>query len=113
MTNLPAPVVLGLRSLVPSIVRTLVPVVVALLVRLGLRETDLDTTWLVNALTVVVTMGYYVAVRLLEKHWDKIGWLLGFPSSPVYVKGNVVTATEIATPPTTTTVIETDRDNNT
>jgi hypothetical protein len=100
---------MGLRSLIPSVVRTLVPVVVALLVRLGLRDgAEMDDAWLVNTLTVVVTMAYYVVVRFLEQHWDKIGWLLGYAKQPVYVKGEVLNVQEVPTPPTTVTQVETD-----
>ncbi len=109
-STLPAPVDLGLRALIPSAVRTLVPVVVALLVRIGFSETSLDNLWLERVLTLVVTMGYYVAVRVLERHWEKVGWLLGYAAQPVYVKGEVLRAETVATPPTTTTVVETDVD---
>lgn len=108
--NLPAPIDLGLRALVPSIVRTLIPVIVALAVRVGFSKTGIDEVWVERALTLVVTMGYYIAVRVLERNWSKIGWLLGYPTAPVYVKGEVIRAETVPTPPTTTTVIETDEE---
>lgn len=107
-SNLPEPVSIGLRSLIPGIVRTFIPLVVAGAVRIGLTETSLDMRWIEWVLTGLVTMAYYVVVRVAERHWDKIGWLLGYPAQPVYVKGEVIAVTDVPTPPTTTTVIETD-----
>lgn len=109
MSPLPAPVDTGLRALVPSIVRTLIPVIVALAVRVGFSKTGIDEVWVERALTVVVTMAYYAVVRVLERNWSKIGWLLGYPAQPVYVQGEVVSAQSIPTPPTTTTVIQSTR----
>lgn len=93
MNTLPVPVETGLRSLIPSTVRTLIPLIVSLLVRYGLAQSTMDTAWLENTLTVLVTAVYYVAIRLLEQHWDRIGWLLGYPKQPVYVKGEVISST--------------------
>lgn len=92
MSNtLPTPVDTGLKSLIPSTVRTLVPIVVTLLVGWGFSETAL-TGPVTAVLTLLVTAAYYVVVRLLEQHWDQIGWLLGYPKQPVYVKGEVVSS---------------------
>lgn len=113
MTNpntLPAPIDLGLRALIPSVVRTLVPIVIALVVRVGFSETAIDNDWLERALTVLVTMGYYVVARVLERNWSKLGWLLGYPAQPVYVKGEVIAVVEENTPPTITTTVETVED---
>lgn len=109
---LPPTVKIALQSLVPSVVRTLFPVVFALVVRVGFNETSIDSAWLERVLTVVVTMGYYVAVRLLEQYWDKVGWLLGYAKQPVYVQGQILSVTpqpNVPTdPPTTTTEVVTD-----
>lgn len=96
-------------TLLPAVLRTTVPLIVALLVRKGVVEWLGITEALANsAIAVVVTLLFYVAVRLAERHKAAVGWLLGYAQQPVYVKGEVLTATEVATPPTTTTVIETD-----
>ena len=88
-TPLPAVIETGLKSLIPGVVRTLVPIVVSVLVGWGFSETSLNAPVLA-VLTVVVTALYYVAVRLLERYWTKIGWLLGYPAQPVYVPGEVI-----------------------
>lgn len=106
--NLPAPVDMTLRSLIPGIVRTFVPLLIAFLLRIGLTETSIDQKWVEWFITGVVTMLYYIVVRVLEKHWGKIGWLLGYAAQPVYVRGDIVQADEVTTPPTQTTVIEAD-----
>lgn len=87
-TNLPLPVETGLKSLIPSIVRTVVPLVISVLVGWGFAETAL-TGPVTAVLTIVVTALYYIVVRLLEQHWSKIGWLLGYPSQPVYAKRGI------------------------
>lgn len=89
MSNLPVPVETGLKSLIPGVVRTLVPLVVSVLVGWGFSETETSGP-VIAVLTVLVTALYYVVVRLLERHWDKIGWLLGYPQQPVYVPGEVI-----------------------
>lgn len=71
--------------MLPSIVRTLVPFLVALVgpwvaSNLGVGQDDLS-----NVLTVLVGAGYYVAARLAEKYLGgQFGWLLGHPAQPVY-----------------------------
>ena len=87
-TDLPLPVETGLKSLIPSIVRTLVPLIVSVLVGWGLADTNL-TDPVTAVLTILVTALYYIVVRLLEQHWSKIGWLLGYPSQPVYAKRGI------------------------
>lgn len=86
-SHLPLPVETGLKTLIPSVVRTVVPLVISVLVGWGFTETSLDGP-VTAVLTVVVTALYYVIIRVLERYWDKIGWLLGYPSQPVYVKGS-------------------------
>lgn len=100
-------------TLLPSVLRTLVPMIYALLVRWGVVEwLDPDDLLLTNFITVVVTGVFYVVLRWAEQHWDKIGWLLGYAKQPVYVKGEVLNVTDTPTPPTTTTTVETDEDPN-
>jgi hypothetical protein len=80
------------QTLLPSVLRTFVPLCYALLVRWGLIEwlglPDEAWTYLI---TTVVTTLFYVVLRVLERYWDKVGWLLGFAARPaVYVSGQVL-----------------------
>lgn len=68
-----------------SILRTIVPVIVALLVRWGVRDwLGVDDATLTGVVTVGVTGLYYVALRVLEKHFPAAGWALGYPAAPTY-----------------------------
>lgn len=77
--------------LLPGVLRTAVPMIYAFLVHRGVVEwLGLDSAIAENAITIVVTMLFYVVLRVAERYWDKIGWLLGYGKQPVYVKGEVV-----------------------
>lgn len=72
---------------IASLIRTYVPAVVgAVLVvignalDLGTLDTADNRTKVVGAIFVV----YYAVVRLAEKKWPKLGWLLGLPKPPSY-----------------------------
>lgn len=69
-----------------SVIRTIVPVLVALLVREGVDQwLAVTQEWLTIVLTAVVTGLYYVGARVLERFKSsKWGWLLGYPSAPLY-----------------------------
>lgn len=68
-----------------SILRTIVPVIVALLVRWGVRDwLGVDDATLTGVVTVLVTGVYYVAVRVAEKYLPAAGWALGYPAAPTY-----------------------------
>lgn len=111
MSNtLPSPVGTWGKTFLPSVLRTVVPLIYAMLVRWGVVSwIDPDDMFVTNFLTVVVTGVFYVLLRLLEKYWDKIGWLLGYAQQPVYVKGEVLSVTEEPTPADTTiTEVESD-----
>lgn len=110
MSNtLPTPV-LG-KTLLPSVLRTVVPIIYAFLVQRGVVAwLDPSDVFVTNLITGLVTAVFYVALRLAERHWDKIGWLLGYAQQPVYVKGEVISVKETATPPTLTTEVETNGD---
>jgi hypothetical protein len=73
-------------SVLPSILRTLVPLAVGYFaawpVAKWLGLTDEQVTSLITA---VITAVYYLAVRLLEQVAPQFGWLLGYASKPVYV----------------------------
>ena len=73
-------------KILASVIRTVVPVVVGLLVaggaKLGFHLTG-DT--FTAPITAGVTAGYYAGARWLEVHvGPKWGWLLGKVGAPVY-----------------------------
>lgn len=72
-------------DLAVSIIRTVVPAVVAFaaaqLLRLGV---ELDAATAATLATAVLTGVYYAAVRALEARWPRAGWLLGYPLAPTY-----------------------------
>jgi hypothetical protein len=72
--------------------RTVVPIVYALLVRWGLIEwLGLPDEIITYVVTAAVTGVFYILLRVLERYWDKIGWLIGYAARPaVYVKGEVI-----------------------
>jgi hypothetical protein len=73
------------RDLGKSIVRTIVPVIVGLIIA-GLARIGLDLApdqigvWLDG----LVVSGYYAVLRLLESKVPAFGWLLGLPAPPSY-----------------------------
>jgi hypothetical protein len=80
------------QTLLPSVLRTFVPICYALLVRWGLLEwLGLPDEVITYIVTGVVTTLFYVVLRVLERYWDKIGWLLGYAARPAaYVTGKVI-----------------------
>lgn len=77
-----------IKALGPSIVRTVTPIVVGVLVTL-LARVGFEWTPSPEAIIIVsagVSSVWYVIVRLLETRGrDAWGWLLGLPSQPQYV----------------------------
>ena len=90
---------LTLGNVVPSLIRTYVPVAIgsllSLLVTLGVIPTPLPDDQEAALVTgiVAITIGlYYTALRLAEQRWPKIGLLLGSSQQPVdYAPGADVT----------------------
>lgn len=75
-----------------GVLRTLVPIIVALLIALGVKAgIHLDNVVVeqvvTDALSAILSAAYYVGVRALE-HFksSKWGWLLGSPNPPTYDK---------------------------
>lgn len=70
-----------MNDFVTSLIRTYVPIGVgALAAWLTARGIEVDAVTaqgLVPFLTAVFSGGYYLAVRLAEKKWPQVGWLLG------------------------------------
>jgi hypothetical protein len=74
-------------SLLPSLIRTVVPLLVGILItwaaKAGLNLAEGDVTAL---LTALITAVYYATVRLIEQKFPAAGWLLGYPAAPTYGK---------------------------
>lgn len=98
-------------TLLPSLIRTGVPLLVgwllslpvvpAILGALGAGDSQEQRRLLAQAVTLLITFAYYAAVRLLEKYVSpKFGWALGLASEPVYVDSNADGAYDVSTLPT-------------
>ncbi len=79
-----------MNNLVISSIRTIVPAAVGALVTwlvtLGISVPEDAVAGVVAFLTPLLIGLYYIVVRELERHWPKLGWLLGFASQPKYKK---------------------------
>jgi hypothetical protein len=71
------------RSIVRSLSAIAVGVVVALLGRLGLGDFAGSAS---AAVVAIVAALWATAVRVLEKRWPAVGWLLGAPGNPTYAQ---------------------------
>lgn len=75
-------------NLLLSLIRTWVPIGVGALISwLASLGIDVDTQTkgsLVIAMTALITGLYYTLVRLLERRYPQLGFLLGTPVQPVY-----------------------------
>lgn len=73
---------------IASIIRTVVPYIaggiLAWLVSINFSIPGVSEPLLEGVLTFVLGSLYYFAVRLLEKKWPALGWLLGAPVQPTY-----------------------------
>ena len=75
-----------LSNIGPSIIRTIVPYLVALIGPWVLRNLGVDEAHLSAGLTILVGALLYVAARLLEQVAPRFGWLLGWPAQPTYAR---------------------------
>ena len=78
-----------MRSLIDSLIRTFVPIIVGAVVAFFVaRGIALDPEFelaLTTTLTATFIGGYYLVTRLLEVYVaPKFGWLLGLAKAPVY-----------------------------
>ena len=81
-------------SLLPSILRTGVPLLVGYFAALPLiHALGLTDDQLVGVFTVLISGVYWLAVRLMEKVAPQFGWLLGYASPPVYAPPAAVATT--------------------
>lgn len=89
----PAAVVNPAKGIAPSVIRTIVPAIVAwLIVAAAKLGVDIDDGLAEQLVTAVVFAVYYAVVRWLEvvksSRW---GWLLGKPSAPLYPEAIITT----------------------
>lgn len=73
--------------MLPSLIRTLVPLIVQFLVaQLARRGIDAGpySELLAQLVGALVAAIYYAGVRFLESHRKAFGWLLGRPTAPSY-----------------------------
>jgi len=81
-----------MTDLLPSIIRTLTPVIYGLLIRLGLAHLLItlgmasdDTTTVISYIAgAIVTIALYYVIRLMERLEPKVGILLGWIGEPQY-----------------------------
>lgn len=76
--------------MLPSIIRTIVPVIVGVIVGQAARiGFDLDAGAVTSIVTVVVAAAYHAIVRFLEERWPALGALLGYARAPQYRRKDV------------------------
>jgi hypothetical protein len=75
-----------LRSFLPSVLRTVVPLVVGYFAAWPVAGWfNLQDDQVTSLVTILVTAAYYLLVRLAETYVEpNIGWLLGWAGRPVY-----------------------------
>lgn len=75
-----------LKSFTPSVLRTAVPLVVAVVAGWPItQQLGIDSGQLTVGASVVVGGAYWLAVRAVETYvYPKAGWLLGWAGRPVY-----------------------------
>lgn len=75
-----------IRSFLPSVLRTVVPLLVTVVAGWPITQTlGVDTGQLEIAVSALVGGLYWLAVRALETYFPQAGWLLGYASAPAYV----------------------------
>ena len=68
-----------------AIVRTVVPFITAAIVAwLAERGLDADTESISAMVIAVGGSLWYTVIRVLERKWPQVGWLLGSPKIPTY-----------------------------
>ena len=77
-------------SIIPSLIRTYVPIIVGQIAGfLATKGLELDTTTqtaLIAFLGGLITAIYYTLVRLLERKYPKLSFLLGSSTQPTYIE---------------------------
>jgi hypothetical protein len=89
-------------DLVPSLVRTWVPIVVggaiSWVATHGIQVSTQVQGALVTVMTAAIIAVYYTVVRLLEQKWPQAGLLLGSTSQPSYGAAAAPTAAVVHPP---------------
>lgn len=67
-----------------SVLRTLVPIIYALLIKAGFASLGVDDVTLQALAALIVTGILYVGLRIGERYKSQIGWLLGYAAQPTY-----------------------------
>lgn len=96
---------MNLSTLAPSLIRTYVPVAVgafiAWLVTLGVTLDQTVEQGLTVFLTGLLIAVYYTVVRLLEKRWPALSFLLGSSTMPAqYTEDGAAVITTVQSPST-------------
>lgn len=91
---------LPLKDIAPATVRNLALLIYAAAGRWALVTLGIEEEALVNALTVALTVGFYLLVAVTEKFFPKAGALLGWARSPVYAKVGSDGSVDITSLPT-------------
>lgn len=74
-------------DLLPSLLRTFVPVLVGLILGvLGSTAVGFEEQ-LTAVISAAITLVYYLVLRLVEQKWPKLGILLGSAKKPTYTGG--------------------------
>ena len=81
---------MNFSDLVPSLIRTYVPLIVAALATflgdIGILLPEDASTGLATFLGALLSAAYYLGVRLAERKWPQLGLLLGSKKQPVMTK---------------------------
>lgn len=68
-----------------SLLRTLVPIIYALLLKAGFAKLGVDDATVQSAAALLAAGLLYLGLRVLERvRSSRWGWLLGYPVAPVY-----------------------------
>jgi hypothetical protein len=79
-----------LANLLPSLIRTVVPWIVAFAGPALLQWGGVSEAQLTTGATVVVGAVYYALVRVLEQYVPQLGWLLGYAAAPSYANAKTI-----------------------
>lgn len=72
-------------DLLKSLIRTIVPVIVGLILSVAVKAgLEIDPGQLTQVVDAIVIGLYYALVRFGESKHPGVGWLLGLPVSPQY-----------------------------
>lgn len=71
-------------SLLPSLIRTWVPLIVALIGPWVTQYVGLSDDRISSVAAAAIAGVYYLVIRLLERYFPQFGWLLGWAKQPTY-----------------------------